>query len=704
MPTFATTDSMIPDRLLKSPDLAPFAATIFVSAFLLFQLQPLMGKYLLPAFGGGPTIWTTCLVFFQIVLLAGYAYAYLSTRLLRGRAQVLLHGTLVLIALTQLSIAPDLVRLHQGTDRPTLDILLLLATSIGLPYFVLAASTPLLQSWFVRSRPHSSPYRLFALSNAGALVALLTYPLLFEPLLARTTQGTLWAVGFGLFTMLGAICARLCWGREHFNVPPPAATTAATGNDTETPSRPTMPVRLLWVVLPAFAVIVLLAITNQMTRDIIVVPFLWILPLSVYLLTFILPFASERGYPRGLFSLAYLPSLVLVWIILEGGEPMSIGVQIGGYTLSLLVCCMLCHGELARCKPDPSYLSEYYLLIAMGGAIGGCLVTFLAPVIFNDYFEFQTGLIGVGAVTLIALHVDSDSWLRRSRWLVPLCLLGLGSLSWMFIVQGREASEFVIERTRNFYGIHTLRHLDAGTPDERLQLLHGVSPHGTQYTLAARRDIATGYYTEKSGAGLTLLNFPRQQYRKIGLVGLGVGTLVSYARYGDAVTIYEIDPEIRRLADERFSYLRDSAAVIDIVMGDARQSMEQEADRNFDVLMLDAFTGDAIPVHLLTVEAFETYLRHLKHDGVIAILIDTWHLDLGPIIYRLALQLDLAAVRVTTAPGPMADWGADWMLLAREDRFLSVRPISGEAARRASNRLWTDDYTSLLPLVALNRK
>jgi len=446
-------------------------------------------------------------------------------------------------------------------------------------------------------------------------------------------------------------------------------------------------------------------VTNQITMDFVVVPFLWVLPLSLYLLTFILSFEGERWYSRLFFVTALLPSLIAALAILLGEEHVDVILQVVVFSIVLFVCCMLCHGELSRLKPNPRYLTDYYLMIALGGALGGGFVTLVAPLIFVDYLELHVGLLGTGVLCFIALYADQGSWFHRKdlSWgAIPLILAFL-VVAGLFVIQARKPNQSAIVRTRNFYGVLTVLRLSPGSPDEHLELLHGRVRHGTQFTSLEKSRLATGYYTADSGAGLALEHFPRQRQRRIGLVGLGAGTLVSYTRRGDTVRIYEINPEIRRLAESYFTYLKDSQAEIEIVMGDARLSMERDPPQEFDILLLDAFSGDAIPVHLLTVEAFKIYLRHLKPDGVIALLIDTEHLNFDSVISRLADHLGLESIRIFTPSGPNEDWGANWMLLARDGEFLTSPPMAEAAAtERASYdhvRLWTDDYTSLLPLI-----
>lgn len=642
------------------------------------------------------------MLFFQVLLLAGYGYAHLSVSRFGPRSQALLHGALLLVALLQLPVTPSGDWKPLSPAGPTWHILLLLGATVGLPYFVLSSTTPLMQSWFSREHPGALPYRLYALSNAGSLLALLSYPFLFEPVFSRGAQSTVWAIGFGVFAVASlVICIRAL--RRY------GSTESASHGTADPPvevfPHPTAAMYTLWLVFPACAAVLLLAVTNQITMDLVVIPFLWVLPLCLYLLTFILCFERERWYSRSVFVSALLPALIASLAMLWMGKEASVIWQIVVFSMVLFVCCMVCHGELSRLKPHPRYLTSYYLMIALGGALGGVFVTLIAPVIFLDYLELHLGLLGTGVLCFIALYSDKGSWFHRkgaSRSVVPL-IVAYVIVAALFIVQARQPFQSAIFQSRNFYGTLTVLQLFRGSSEEQLQLRHGRVLHGAQFTAPGKRRIATGYYSKRSGAGLVLRHFPQERRRHIGLVGMGVGTLAAFAREGDTIRIYEINPEVRRLAESYFTYLKESPAEIEIVMGDARLSMEREPPQEFDILFLDAFSGDAIPVHLLTVEAFELYLRHLKPSGVIALLIDTWHLNFEPVIRRLARYLDLESIKIDSPPGPNQDWGARWILLSRDEEFLMSQPLAEAATEYSGSighvRLWTDDYTSLLPLL-----
>lgn len=678
-----------------------YALTIFVGAFLLFQVQPLIAKYTLPWFGGGPAVWTTAMLFFQVVLLGGYAYAHVSIRRFTPKVQAAVHLALLAVALTQLPITPAETWKPTAADLPTWRILLLLTATIGFPYMVLSSTAPLLQSWFSRVHGNRSPYRLYALSNLGSLLALVSYPFVVEPLLTRIAQVVMWSTGFGLFAVACGVCAVWIWRMDAG----PVHTADRADSTLENTSQPTLGVRALWLTLATCAAVLLLAVTNQITVDIAVVPFLWVLPLSLYLLTFVIAFDHRRWYVRPFLIVALAPVMIVaVWLMFRA-QAATIGQQLFGYSAVLFVGCMICHGELSRLKPDPRHLTGYYLTIALGGALGGAFVTVVAPLIFNDYWELHLALIGVCGLALAVWYRDPASVLHRARpvWAwggMAMCMLVLSAFLGK---QAVGASMTPIARSRNFYGVLAVLQENQGTLVESRWLRHGRIPHGIQFTAPALQRLATGYFSARSGVGLALQSFPRQSNRRIGMVGMGVGTLATYAHQGDYVRVYEIDPNVRHLNETYFTYLRDSPAAVEVVMGDARLSLERDPPQEFDFLLLDAFSGDAIPLHLLTREAFETYRRHLKPDGVLAILIATWHLDFGPVVRALADHFGMDAVRIETRPGDWQDWGADWMIVTHNHEFLETYPIAYYAERDhprgSTRRLWTDDFTSLFQLM-----
>ena len=677
----------------------PFAVTIFTGAFLLFQVQPLIAKYILPWFGGSSAVWTTSMFFFQAFLLAGYAYAHLSVRYLKPRAQVVLHLVLLLVAATQLPVTPSDAWKPASGNAGAWHILLLLTANLGLPYLALASTSPMLQAWFSKTHGGASPYRLFALSNAASLLALVSYPFVVEPALTRSTQANFWAMGFGVFVLGAVACAVMLWrrGAEHADGVANGAQQDQTG--------PAWRDRLLWLGLSAGAVVLLLAITSEMTQNLAPIPFLWILPLSLYLLSFILCFDREKWYAR----IVWMPALVLMtvaFIWVRVADEVSIVIQLSVFATVLFVFCMVCHGELVRLKPHPRFLTGYYLTIALGGAAGGGFVALAAPRLFYDYLELPIGLLAVCALALFALFTDRKSVLAGGRptwaW-VGMIAIYLG-LAFALDRVAYQSTGLEQTKARNFYGVLTIYDEDPDTPLETRHLRNGAIEHGLQFTAPEKRRWATTYYGEDSGAGLAIRFSPPQQGKRVGIVGLGVGTLAAFGEEGDYFRFYEIIPDVKTAAETYFRYLADSPAEIDVVMGDARISMEREPPQAFDVLVLDAFTSDAIPVHLLTREAFETYLRHLTEDGVIAVHVSNLHVNLEPVVTALAGHFGLQSSLIVSEEGPGEVWEADWVLVTGNLDFLSQTEIIEATSEVVSDtgpvRLWTDDYVSLFRVLA----
>ena len=757
-----------------------YALTIFLGAFLLFLVQPLIGKYILPWFGGSPGVWTACLLFFQTLLLAGYAYAHLTSTRLRPRAQAIVHLVLLALALAWLPIIPDSAWKPGPGDEPTRRILLLLVATLGLPYVLLSATGPLVQRWFHLSHPDKSPYRLYALSNAGSLLALVAFPFALEPLVSRTAQAWAWSAGLVVFVGLGAICA---WRIIRLNPTGEgiAALEPAPDHSADLPGtvsqKPTLSDRFFWLALPAVASVLLMATTSKLCTDVAVIPFLWVLPLALYLLSFILSFDHPRWYARGVFAGLFVVACVVVGYLLSTGAHSAILGQVAGYCAALFVACMICHGEAYRLRPDPGYLTSFYLHLAAGGALGGLFVAVAAPVLFTDTFELHLGYwllaylvgtiallnrdrepvlgaavgVGVAALLLPALHLGpatSDGVLARLKlyatagrafyteywpwtvavlmlaaWCVPglgrraadwkprfaLLPLGLTGVFGAFLfLQATGGRENLIEASRNFYGTLKVRSYgDPGSISHNYLLSHGVTTHGLQFARPPYETWTTTYYGPQSGIGLALdLAEPTTGGRHIGLVGLGAGTLAAYGMPGDKLRLYEINPAVLTLARERFTFLRHTAAEVKIVLGDARLTMEDElrhgAPQQFDVLALDAFSSDAIPVHLLTVEAFELYLQHMKPDGLIAVHISNRYLDLRPVVEALAKHFQLHYATISHDPKEDEWWlyRTTWVLLSRDAARIQAESLQ-EVADAASDEtaelvLWTDDHASLL--------
>lgn len=679
-----------------------FAATVFVSAFLLFQIEPLISKFILPWFGGSPAVWTTCLLFFQVVLFCGYAYAHLSTRWLTPGWRVAVHGALLVLALCLLHVAPGDQYKPLDAAQPTLLILRLLSVTVGLPYFALSATGPLLQAWFSDAYPQRSPYRLYALSNLGSLIALISYPFVFEPAFDVVTQARLWSWIFAGFAALCGVCA---WKSL------PALRRSAEASDvvSSVRVRSTWTERMRWIGLPACASLALLATTNHVTSDVAVIPFLWVVPLGLYLISFIVAFDHERWYRRRLFAGA---SAVLC-LAVGCSDPLTELLEALHYQVTfvdllvlhfgaLFSVCMLCHGELVRSRPNPTRLTEFYLSISAGGALGGVFVSLIAPVIFTTFFEWPLSLMASFALALAVLHGALAQPRRGSRHAraAGAGVLALVGLAAILHFQGDEDTP--LEARRNFYGVASVYDVDADDPAlHHFSLAHGIVVHGRQFVAPEKRRKPVAYYAPGTGVGRALRFFQDRPDLRIGAVGLGVGTIAAYAQAGQSLRFYEINEQVRALADKYFSYLKDSAGRVEVVLGDARLSLEREPAQGFHVFVLDAFSGDAVPAHLLTKEAFATYLRHLRADGVIAVNITNRHLNLAPVVLALAREYHLQTVRIFSEPNNRElGYRADWLLLTKNASFLAATPAAPPPALRSMEPvLWTDHFSNLFQIL-----
>ena len=675
-----------------------FALTIFTGAFLLFLVQPLIGKFILPWFGGSPAVWTTCLLFFQVALLGGYAYAHLSARWLRPRFQVGVHLVLVAAALFFLPIIPGAGWKPSPDADPTWRILALLAVTIGLPYLVLSSTGPLMQQWFTLARPGVSPYRLYALSNVGSLLALVAYPFVVEPMLARQTQAVAWSVGMGIYAVFSVSCAL-----QLFRATPRAAGGERAAEEITVAAPPAASQRLLWLCLPAAAAVLLMASTNKMCQDVAVIPFLWVLPLGLYLLSFILSFDSPQWYWRRFYGIALAIGMALLCVALFE-KKMPLLPQIIIYCGALFVACMVCHGELYRLRPDPRYLTGFYLMIALGGALGGVFVALVAPLIFDGYFELHGGVVVLGLLLAWLHGREGGQWRLAGRsfpiWRIALAATVAAAIPlW---IEAHTNRGIMVSKTRSFYGVLTVYEDQKDDPWlHSLLLQSGEITHGIQALHPTRRMTPVSYYSERSGLA-KLMNTLTNESRRIGVIGLGTGSIAGFARAGDVVRFYEINPAVRHIAETNFTFLSGATGRVEIVMGDARLSMEREAPQQYDVLVLDAFSGDAIPVHLLTRESFEIYLRNLKTNGVIAAHISNRHLNLRPVMDNHAAQFGLASVFVIqdAANQPWYVLPSQWFLLSRDrakiehpDLRLVAAPTP-EKPRKLPP--WSDDHTSLL--------
>ncbi|MCW5606203.1 MAG: fused MFS/spermidine synthase, partial [Burkholderiales bacterium] len=580
----------------------------------------------------------------------------------------------------------------EGDDDPSFRILGLLFVTIGLPYFLLSTTGPLVQAWFARTFPAGTVYRLFALSNFGSLLALVSYPVAVEPWITSSQQSWGWTAGYVLFVVLCATAALFSLRSQSRFAG--AAETVAAVNDGPAPG-----VReyLLWLVLSAMGSFMLLAVTNHITHDVASVPFLWILPLTIYLVTFILCFEGRGWYQRYIF---FGPLLVIVctmaWGLHHNSGIMDIKAAIPLYSIGLFICCMFFHGELANMKPAPRYLTAFYLMVALGGALGGAMIGFVAPKFFNSYYEF-----GIGLIVTLGLAAYSA---RRMHITIPmLAIAAIGFASYQAAHYINLLSKDARVMTRNFYG--TLRVKDTGpeTDNEAVRrLMHGVIMHGEQYLAPARRAEPTTYYGPTAGIGVAIAVKQGEKPVRIGVVGLGAGTLATYGRPGDVYRFYEINPDVIDVARTEFFFLGDSRAQVETVLGDARLAMERENPQQYDVLAIDAFSSDSIPVHLITREAMAVYLRHVKPDGIIAFHVTNRFLRLAPVVKSIADEYGLRVSLVIDDAEDSDLASTDWVLVTRDPALLERPEIARstyEIARIPGLRLWTDDFNNLFQIL-----
>ena len=824
-----------------------YAITIFTSAFLLFQVQPMIAKIILPWFGGGAAVWSTCMMFFQIVLLLGYLYSHATTRYMKPKAQAILHSILLLISLALLIV---LIQLPGSSGwkpvdekTPLLRILILLGATIGLPYLMLSTTGPLIQAWYVRATQGAIPYRLFALSNFGSFLALLSFPFVVEPLLASKQQVYTWAAGFALFAML-----TIYTGWRALKSSGDGQAQAANDELERLPAIHWSS-QLLWIALSATASVMLLAITSQLTQNVAPIPFLWVLPLSIYLLTFILCFESNRYYKRSIFMPLLALALALAGTLLM--EENRAGFwPIYAWAAILFVCCMVCHGELALQKPNPKQLTLFYLMVSVGGALGGSFVAILAPLVFDSYWELPISLVVCGGLAawifwkqevpkgeflptiwrsamITALGMAfigllffyrkeaEDVWTRQFSLVVPagiafallvavalmrdagmlggirldwlaigfgaVCMvllardiamrfglmlpaiikdadseeLGFGFLAALaalaalaglltitgtdtglsskrlgalfallaIVLAGHLAKYQLINLrrydsndsyrlvTRNFYGVLKIRD-EKGTeksPPDRV-LVHGTINHGVQLLDNARRREITSYYNPMSGFGRMMRIEQRKPHLKVGITGLGAGVTAGFCREGDTFRFYELNPLVLDLAQTWFTFLADCPGDKQVYLGDGRLNLERQESQQFDVLAMDAFSSDSVPVHLLTREVFGLYKHHLKSDGVLAINVSNRYLNLTPIVSGNALANGMQCALVEDeGKGQEFYASTSWMLCSQQrqlfdDPIFDTRDETGakETTRPTPDpniRPWTDDYSNLFQIL-----
>jgi hypothetical protein len=673
-----------------------YACTIFLSAFLLFLVQPIIAKQILPWFGGAASVWATCLVFFQTVLLFGYAYADWSTRKLQPRQQAWLHTGLLAFSLLLLPIIPGVQWKPGGEDGqdPALAIIGLLTATIGLQYFLISTTSPLMQAWYWRKFQTGVPYRLFALSNFASLLALLSYPVAIEPFLTLAAQSISWSVAYGAFAVLCAFTAFVS-ARAAGTAPVRTDIAETTAGAADLP--PAMLDRIMWIALSAMGSCMLLAVTNHLTQNIPSIPFLWVVPLSLYLITFILCFDHPRWYQRPLFLAAVA---IVVPAMAWNSASLDLWVAAPLFAVGLFICCMFCHGELYLLKPGPRHLTTFYLMISVGGAVGSLVVGILAPSLLPGYFE--VGITLIACVVLLTIR----AWKFR-HWagaIGGIIVIGTG------LVVARNTRDYMADTRvmmRNFYGVVRTRDFKDPTPFRAMY--HGAINHGGQLLEEHAKMEPTSYFGRTSGYGRVFASLPAEGQRRIGIIGLGAGAIAAYARKGDVFRFYEIDPQVAAVALREFTFLKDSGAVTDVILGDGRLSLEREKDQQYDLLAIDAFSGDSIPMHLVTREAMTTYVRHLKPDGVLVFQATNRFVDIAPVVERLAAEFGYTAVMVSDWPENDGSrdnhyWvsSTDQIIVTKNKKILeaeAVKSVSRPLEARPGFRVWTDDFYNLVQVL-----
>lgn len=743
--------------------LALFTGAVFVSAALLFVVQPMVGRMVLPRGGGSPQVWNTSLVFFQVALLAGYLYAHYSVRWLGVRAQAAAHMGVLLLPLLVLPIAlPDTPPPDGNPQAPW--ILGLLTIGVGAPFFVLAAASPLLQRWLAATRHEAAedPYFLYAASNAGSLMGLLAYPFLLEPLLPLSAQSRLWALGYGAFVLLAIACAAIAVRSGEGRAVPVAAPVAAPGPDAR--ALPSSRDRLFWVAAAAVPSALLMGVTQFLTSRIAPVPLLWVLPLAAYLLTFIVAFGRRRivTVPAASRWLSVATVVLALLLMARISEPSWLVTIL--HLAVLIAAGLLCHMRLVDARPATSHLTEFYLLIATGGALGGAFSALVAPYVFDSVAEYPVAVVLACLFRLPMARADGTPASGPMRYLftgraldfaAPLAMavylffgeLGLDAIGSVpdgvyvilfailpvlvsflfsprpvrftigiavllaFAQSGRAYRGDVLLTDRTFFGVYRVSSDPANTVNI---FFHGPTAHGVQSRDPALALEPLAYYHRTGPAGRVVSALAtRGDKRDIALVGAGTGALMALAAPHQRVTLYEIDPVVREIAEDPryFTFLRDAPASHEWVVGDGRIALGRTTDQ-YDLMVLDAFSSGSIPVHLLTREAMELYLERLRPGGILLFHISNRHLELGPVLARHAADLGMVAfenadARATGSVGPGLEqhvFASHWVVLARSAADLAYIPDAGWGALTATPDapLWTDDFSNLLTVLRWN--
>lgn len=682
-----------------------FLFVIFLSAFLLFQVQPLIAKQILPQFGGGAAVWTACMLFFQALLFIGYLYTHMLTKLHSVKVQAYIH--IVIIVCCWLFLPISLVDIGLSEEKltrsPLAGIVILLAASVGLPYFLLATTGPLLQRWLSIIKLKALPYKLYSLSNAGSLLALLSFPFVFEPILTVSQQSSYWSVLFVVMSLfLLALCVHIA--KQNLTMKMHSSLIDKTQRSDES----SFLKAILWLFLAAVGVILLISTTNAMTQNLPPVPFLWIMPLCLYLLSFIICFHSPHWYVRwycfAFFAIAGVVGLLMYFI----GSQFGIVSQIFIYAAIMFSGCMICHGELAKLQPKVEKLTFYYLMIALGGFLGSAFVTFIAQQVFQQFSEYPLGIIAV--FVLMACSVQADTERKSGLMMANVGTALVLAISFYYLNQAFIKTNVYSER--NFYGIISVKDVNIDGKMER-RLIDGTTSHGTQSLEAGASLTPLSYYRKNTGVGVALAVLQKKGELNgihVGVVGLGAGTLAAYGDKNDKFHFYELNPAVIRAANHYFSYLSKSKAAISISQGDARVTLNRQlakvGSQQFDLLVIDAFAGDAVPQHLLTQEAFELYFQHLKPGGILAFHVSNSHLDLARLVNDTAASLGKFSRYFFTKASSEYQNDAQWLLLSNDQVSLNQSLFQLYSSQDLLQKtpdgqevIWTDDHSNLLSVL-----
>ncbi len=724
-----------------------YGITIFTGAALLFVVQPMVGRMVLPLLGGSPAVWNTAMVFYQAVLLAGYAYAHFTTRWLGVRRQTALHAVMLVLPLLLMPVAIPHGWVPPTTHNPIPWLLAVLAVTVGAPFFVVSATSPLLQRWFSVSghRDAADPYFLYAASNCGSLLALVGYPTLIEPHLRLSQQSQWWTVGYELLAGLTAVCG--LWITRKVRVSNVMTLSSAEASGRASPEKLTARQRWRWVVLAFVPCSLMLSVTTYITSEVAPIPLLWVIPLGIYLLAFVLVFARRRVLPRRWLACALPVAVAAVVATLIARVVHPIGLLIGLHLACLFIVSMVCLGELADDRPSTAHLTEFYLWLSAGGVLGGIFNAVLAPVIFSTVAEYPLTLvlacalmpnwttttvarrarvfdfalpliIGLFAANLLEALRGETTWsvsvTTTVMYGVPtgLCLLFVrrplrfalalaGVLAACAWVPGYMDRTLLVER--NFFGIHRISLDPLG---HYHWLTHGNTIHGIQHVDRRQRDEPLSYFTKSGPFGQAFAALNDSLKKRVGVIGLGAGSLAGYGRRGEQWTFYEIDPAVEEIArDPRyFTFLHDCPANVEVVMGDARLSLQRAPDGQYGVLVLDAYTSDSIPLHLITREALALYLRKLAPDGALIFHISNRHLRLERVLGVLAQNASLTCVIQNESGGGEGELlatgkiSSKWVVMARRPETLALLTRDPRWQRpppHLQSRLWTDDYASV---------